>query len=85
MKKDAMLFDWRVCARFFLHRPSKDIDVVAVGHGIALAEAVARKLGRKCHLSVFKNSGTAQLKYKDYEIEFVGAEKNHIVTILVSQ
>src|SRR5690606_7438336 len=45
------------------------------GHGIALAEAVARKLGRKCHLSVFKNFGTAQLKYKDYEIEFVGARK----------
>ncbi len=60
---------------YFLHRPSKDIDVVAVGQGIALAEAVARELGRKCNLTVFKNFGTAQLKFKDFEIEFVGARK----------
>lgn len=59
----------------FLHRPSKDIDVVTVGHGIDLAEAVARKLGKKAHLSVFRNFGTAQIKYKDAEIEFVGARK----------
>ncbi len=60
---------------YFLRRPSKDIDVVAVGQGIALAEAVSRKLGRKFNLTVFKNFGTAQLKFKDYEIEFVGARK----------
>lgn len=60
---------------FFLRRPSKDIDVVAVGKGIALAEAVARELGRQTHLTVFKNFGTAQLKFKDLEIEFVGARK----------
>ena len=41
----------------FLHRPSKDIDVVAVGSGIELAKAVARKLGRGAYLSVFKNFG----------------------------
>lgn len=60
---------------FFLYRPSKDIDIVAIGKGIELAQAVAEKLGRRTKLSVFKNFGTAQLKYKDYEIEFVGARK----------
>lgn len=60
---------------FFLYRPSNDIDVVAVGKGIELAKAVASKLGRKSRISVFKNFGTAQIKYKDYEIEFVGARK----------
>lgn len=59
----------------FLHRPSKDIDIVTVGKGIELAEAVARTLGKKAHLSVFKNFGTAQIKYKDTEIEFVGARR----------
>ena len=59
----------------FLHRPSKDIDVVAVGSGIELAKAVAQKLGRKAHLSVFKNFGTAQVKAGDLELEFVGARK----------
>ncbi|MCE5206424.1 MAG: CCA tRNA nucleotidyltransferase [Porphyromonadaceae bacterium] len=60
---------------YFLRRPSKDIDIVAVGPGIELAEAVARELGKKTHLTVFKNFGTAQIKYKDFEIEFVGARK----------
>ena len=60
---------------YFLRRPSKDIDIVAVGPGIGLAEAVARELGKKTHLTVFKNFGTAQIKYKDFEIEFVGARK----------
>jgi len=46
----------------FLERPSKDIDVVVVGSGIRLAEAVKRKIGRGAHLSVFRNFGTAQLK-----------------------
>jgi len=59
----------------FLHRPSKDIDIVTVGSGIKLAEAVAAKLGHKASLSVFKNFGTAQVKYLDTEIEFVGARR----------
>lgn len=59
----------------FLHRPSKDIDVVTVGRGIELAQAVAKKLGRNARLSVFKNFGTAQIKYKDTEVEFVGARR----------
>ena len=59
----------------FLYRPSKDIDVVAVGSGIELAKAVAGKLGKRTHLSVFKNFGTAQVKSGDLEIEFVGARK----------
>ncbi len=59
----------------FLHRPSKDIDIVTVGKGIELAQAVTKKLGRGAHLSVFKNFGTAQIKYKDAEVEFVGARR----------
>lgn len=59
----------------FLHRPSKDIDIVTVGSGIALAEVVAKKIGRKVSLSVFKNFGTALIKTKDFELEFVGARK----------
>ncbi|NDW19197.1 HD domain-containing protein [Dysgonomonas sp. 216] len=59
----------------FLQRPSKDIDIVTVGRGIELAEAVALELGRKAKLSVFKTYGTAQIKYKDSEIEFVGARR----------
>ncbi|MDD2513102.1 MAG: HD domain-containing protein [Proteiniphilum sp.] len=60
---------------FFLCRPSKDVDVVAIGKGIELAESVARKLGRHTRLTLFKNFGTAQIKHKDVEIEFVGARK----------
>ncbi|MDR0894873.1 MAG: CCA tRNA nucleotidyltransferase [Prevotellaceae bacterium] len=59
----------------FLARPSKDIDVVVVGSGIGMAEAFARRLGSGAHLSVFKTFGTAQVKYHDTEIEFVGARK----------
>lgn len=59
----------------FLHRPSKDIDVVTVGSGIELAKAVAKKLGRGVHLSIFKNFGTAQVKAGNLELEFVGARK----------
>ena len=59
----------------FLNRPSKDIDVVVVGSGIALAEQVAQKLGKKSKLTVFKNYGTAQVKLNDLEAEFVGARK----------
>ena len=59
----------------FLERPSKDIDVVVVGSGIRMAQALRDRLGRRAHLSVFKNFGTAQLKYMDEEVEFVGARK----------
>lgn len=59
----------------FLDRPSKDIDVVAIGKGIDLATKVHQKLGTDAHLSTFKNFGTAQVKFHDLEIEFVGARK----------
>ena len=59
----------------FLERPSKDIDVVVVGSGIAIAEALGKRLGKGAHVSVFKNFGTAQLKYRGTEVEFVGARK----------
>lgn len=57
----------------FLHRPSKDIDILVVGNGIAFAEKAASLL--KTQVAVFKNFGTAMLKYRDVEIEFVGARK----------
>ena len=63
----------------FLERPSNDIDVVVVGSGIALAEELKRMVGKNAHLSVFRNFGTAQVKFrqkgKEYEVEFVGARK----------
>lgn len=59
----------------FLNRPSKDIDVVAVGSGIKMAEALGKKLGKGAHVAVFKNFGTAQVKYHQTEVEFVGARK----------
>lgn len=55
----------------FLRRPSTDIDVVVVGSGIALAEALGRELHAK--VSVFKTFGTAMLRHKGVEVEFVGA------------
>ncbi|MBQ0118455.1 MAG: HD domain-containing protein [Bacteroidales bacterium] len=58
-----------------LHRPSSDIDVVVVGSGITLAQAVAKRLGKHAHLSVFRTYGTAQVKYRDMEVEFVGARR----------
>ncbi|WP_316787186.1 CCA tRNA nucleotidyltransferase [Pedobacter frigiditerrae] len=57
----------------FLNRPSKDIDVVILGNGIDFAEKVGQQL--KTKVAVFKNFGTAMLKYNDLEIEFVGARK----------
>ena len=59
----------------FLERPSKDIDVVVVGSGIEVARRLKEKLGRKAHLSVFKNFGTAQVKADAVEVEFVGARR----------
>ena len=68
----------------FLERPSDDIDVVVVGSGIEVAKELKRMLGRQAHLSVFKNFGTAQVKFsrreesgmqKEYEVEFVGARR----------
>lgn len=59
----------------FLERPSGDIDVVVVGSGIAVADELKKMLGRKAHISVFRNFGTAQVKFGDLEVEFVGARK----------
>jgi len=58
-----------------LERPSNDIDVVVVGSGIQVASELKVILGKKAHLSVFRNFGTAQVKYKNIEVEFVGARK----------
>jgi len=58
-----------------LGRPSKDIDFVVSGNGIAMAEKVAARLGENVRVSIFKNFGTAMLIYDDMEIEFVGARK----------
>ena len=58
-----------------LDRPCKDIDIVAIGSGIELAENVAKKLGNNYHVHVYKNFGTAQIAYEDYNIELVGARK----------
>jgi poly(A) polymerase len=58
-----------------LNRPCKDIDIVAIGNGIDLAEKVAKKLGNKFRVNIYKNFGTAQIVYEDYDIEFVGARK----------
>ena len=59
----------------FLQRPSNDIDVVVVGSGISVASELKQMLGRKAHLSVFRNFGTAQVKFGGTEVEFVGARR----------
>ena len=66
----------------FLERPSSDIDIVVVDQsrrierpGIAIAEALRERLGKKVNIAIFRNFGTAQLKHKGLEIEFVGARK----------
>lgn len=66
----------------FLERPTNDIDVVVVGSGIEVATALQRKLGRspntgkwRAHLAVYRNFGTAQIKWHDTEVEFVGARR----------
>ena len=72
-----------------LCRQSKDIDVVTLGSGIELAEALCKKLGRRAHLSVFRNFGTAQVKYRNgtesWEVEFVVLVVSHTHTTLASQ
>ncbi len=76
---DAMGVDCYVVGGYvrdiFLERPSQDIDVVVVGSGIEVATALKQRLGRKAHLSVFRNFGTAQVKYGSTEVEFVGARR----------
>lgn len=57
----------------FLKRPSKDIDILVIGNGIQFAEKAAAEL--KTNVSIFKSFGTAMLRYKDLEVEFVGARK----------
>ena len=63
----------------FLQRPSNDVDCVVIGSGIRMAKAVAAKLkeqtGRKPHLAVYANFGTAQIALKGLELEFVGARR----------
>jgi tRNA nucleotidyltransferase/poly(A) polymerase len=58
-----------------LDRPSKDVDFVSVGDCLPLAEQVAKKLGKDCQVVVFKNFGTAQVRHRDWILEFVGARK----------
>lgn len=58
-----------------LNRPCKDIDFVCVGSGIDLALRVKEKLGKDYNVNVYKNFGTAQIRYQDYILEFVGARK----------
>jgi tRNA nucleotidyltransferase (CCA-adding enzyme) len=66
---------------YLLERPlKKDIDIVAVGSGIELALKVSELLPNKPKVQVFKNYGTAMLRYKDTDIEFVGARKESYQT-----
>ncbi len=60
-----------------LKRPNKDIDIVCIGNGsgIKLAKLLANSLGKNKKLSIFKNFGTAMVKTRNYEVEFVGARK----------
>ena len=58
-----------------LGRPSKDVDIVTLGSGIAFAQNVARSINPKIKVSTFKNFGTAMFRYKSLEVEFVGARK----------
>jgi poly(A) polymerase len=58
-----------------LGRPCKDLDITVIGDGITAAELVAKELGLSGQVAVFKNFGTAMIKYRDFDIEFVGARK----------
>lgn len=59
----------------FLERPTNDVDIVVVGSGIRMAEAFANRVGSGARLSVFRNFGTAQVKWHGHEVEFVGARR----------
>ena len=59
---------------FYLHRPSSDIDVVVVGSGVDVAETLAKELGG-AKVAVYKTYGTAMVRWRDTEVEFVGARK----------
>ena len=59
----------------FLERPSNDMDFVTLGSGIEVAKAVARRIGKRAHLAVFRTYGTAQVKTRQWELEFVGARR----------
>ncbi len=59
---------------YYLHRPSSDIDVVVVGSGIDVAEALAAELGG-AKVAVYRTYGTAMVRWRDTEVEFVGARK----------
>lgn len=74
----------RLCTRYILARPSKDIDVVVVGSGIEMAQTFGKKLGRGAHVSVFKNFGTAQVKYHDTEVELSVPVKSRTAMTAVS-
>jgi poly(A) polymerase len=58
-----------------LQRPTTDIDIMTIGSGIELAQKVALSLGIRSKVTVYKNFGTAMLRYKNFDIEFVGARK----------
>ena len=55
--------------------PSKDVDIVTLGSGIEFAEKVAHHINPRIKVTSFKNFGTAMFRYKDLEVEFVGARK----------
>ena len=55
--------------------PEKDIDIVVIGNGIDIARKAARRIDPKIRVSIFRNFGTAMFRWKDYDIEFVGARK----------
>lgn len=75
LKVDAYVIGGFVRDYLLKMKAPKDIDIVAIGSGIALAKKVASKLRGKPEVTVFKNFGTAMIKYKELELEFVGARK----------
>lgn len=76
---DKLKFDTYVVGGFvrdiILNRDSKDIDFVCVGSGIELAQSIAKELGPSIQVNIFKNFGTAQIRFDDLDLEFVGARK----------
>lgn len=72
---DSYVIGGYVRDHFLKRNTPKDIDIVAIGSGIELAKKVAAKLKGKPEVSIFKNFGTAMIKHKGMELEFVGARK----------